>query len=372
MKTHWNSRIAAGTLCLALVAGAGSAPAQTQSFTSINPALNCAAGAGGCTIRIYGFASPESYLNGEPNPYDVSAKNHNSFGQGSYFYTRSFPVPGAKHCGSERGFVPIFGQIRLREESDCVPPVLGLGQCIECPAGGCTNGSPCDHFTDCPGGLCNNTGPGCPVEVPTDLIIPGEDDFYISPFVSVSPTPFGPIWVSVAANGDLTTDGPGLFEPDKRPGLGRRFRNPAGTGTIIRWNDLLNGGGDTGRGQNYSVLCCNDAANGLLCTGQLFNVYPTLTPLPARTDERTARGGLGLPRRQPGHAPGRGSLLPGPGLGDSRAGLRRVCQQPPGRLLEARCPQCGGVHRSGSSALLLYGRGSGQLRQRVRGGRWRL
>jgi hypothetical protein len=285
MQTRWNRNIGAvaGTLLVILVSRATSAPAQIPSFTQINPALNCSAGAGGCTIRKYGLSAPESYTNGEPNAYDPSAKNHNSFGQGSYFYTRSFPVPGAKHCGAERAFVPLFGQVYLREESDCIPPTLAPGQCTQCPAGGCTNGAACNSFTDCPGGLCNNVDAGCPVEIPTDQFIAGEEIVYMNPFISVSPTPFGPIWVSVAANGGLATDGIGLYEPDKRPGLGRRYRNPAGPGTVLHWNDLANGGGNAGNGVNYSTLCCNDAAGGLLCTGQLFQVYPTLTPLPERS-----------------------------------------------------------------------------------------
>jgi hypothetical protein len=130
--------------------------------------------------------------------------------------------------------------------------------------------------------VCNNVDAGCPVEVASDLGTPGIDITFASVFQSVSAPG---LYVLTSFNGALVTDGPTLFDPPKRAGLGRRFIRPAG-GTQIIWTDLLNGGGNT-VGENQSVLCCDDDTNGALCANQPtpFQAYPTITSLPQFANE---------------------------------------------------------------------------------------
>jgi hypothetical protein len=352
MHTRFGSKLAAGALGLVLLA-ATSAPAQTSSNApAINPLINCSAPAGGCTIYKYGFGAPDSYTNGEPNPWDLLAKSHNSY-SGSYFYSRNNTAPGAVNCIAERGFVPVVGQVLIREESDCLPPVLGAGVCRNCTpgAGNCTNGTPCTSGFDCPQGLCNNIDAGCPVEIASDLGTPGQDIVFGSGFVNVTAVPgFGTIWVSTAFNGAMVTDGPGLWDPDRRLGIGRRFQRPGG-GTQVIWVDQLNGGGNNGVGENYSTLCCNDnRQDGALCSGQLFNKYPNLTLLPERANEgRNEQPWLyASDRPDTGLVEGNWELDPEftvPGQVHGNCSLdRRIGCSRPGALSNASCTAAGLPH----------------------------
>ena len=126
--------------------------------------------------------------------------NHDDF-SGSYYYTRNNFLPGSVDCISERGFVPLFGQMLVREESDCIPPLMGAGVCRNCTAGvgSCTNGSACDDQFDCVNGLCSNIDAGCPVEIASNLpgVIPGQDILFSSGGITVTASAFGPIWSAV-------------------------------------------------------------------------------------------------------------------------------------------------------------------------------
>jgi hypothetical protein len=346
MRKFLKSWLTAGAVGLAVISGAGPTDAQTPSNSpSINPAINCSAGAGGCTIYRYGLGAANSYTNGEPNPYDVLARGHNSFA-GSYFYSKNNPVPGAVNCIAERGFVPVVGQVLIREEADCLPPALVPGVCRACQSPGCTNGTACNTGFDCPNGLCSNVDAGCPVEIASNLGVPGQDITFGSGFVSVTPTPFGPIWVSTAFNGAMVTDGPGLWEPDRRLGIGRRFQRTGG-GTQVIWIDQLNGGGNTAASENYSTLCCNDVAGGALCTGQLFNTYPSLTLLPDRANEGRNEAPWIYPTDNPATATVEGNweldpnfAVPNQIYGNCSLDGRIGCSRP-GALSNAACTAAG-------------------------------
>jgi hypothetical protein len=305
MNTRSRTRLSAGALSLALLGGVPIAQAQIPSATQINPALNCAPNdefpQGRCVVTTYGLGAPADYAQGEPIVTNPVFKSHEHFA-GSYFYRRNNPNPAADlgECIAEAAFAPIYGQVLLREQADCVPPALpATGQCRDCiaGAGNCSNGAACSSIFDCPGGVCDNVDAGCPVEIATDLATPGLDIVYFSKFQTVTSPG---LYVLTAFNGALTTDGPTLFSPPKRAGLGRRFIRPAG-GTQIIWIDLLNGGGNT-VGENQSVLCCDDNVLGALCANQPtpFQVYPTLTSLPQFANEGRGEAPFIFPNDDPG------------------------------------------------------------------------
>src|SRR5262245_2956201 len=286
MRKIVSRRLAAVTLGYTLLAGAGPASAQTPN-SNINPALDCA-NHGGCTVRKYGLTHPDdlAFPIGEPIAGNGISKSHESF-KGSYFYRRnqSDPRIDLGECIAEAAFVPLEGQVLLRERNDCIPPALpATGHCRSCTpvSAGCQNGvTVCSSGWDCAQGqgICDNLDAGCPVEIATDIGTPGIGNVFQSYFQTVAPA----LYVATAFNGTLATDGDHLFAPPLPPhraGIGRRFIRPAG-GTVLYWIDLSNGGGNT-FGENQSVLFCDDELNGAICNAATprFNKYPVITQLP--------------------------------------------------------------------------------------------
>jgi hypothetical protein len=186
-------------------------------------AIDCS---GGCRVDVYGLHADNSY-DREPFPADPFAYDHDDF-DGSYLYIRSTGLGGAD-CGVERAFAPLFGQFWIREQANCVPTLTE----------------------------------GCPVEMAVDVVEQGTEHVYSNGFQSVTPTSFGPIWISAAVNGDLA-------------GTGLRFARPDGS-TEIRWTLIQNGTGDA----NRSLICCNDLIDGALCAAGALSKYPVITDAPS-------------------------------------------------------------------------------------------
>jgi cysteine-rich repeat protein len=206
-------------------------------------AIDCS---GGCTVTKYGTAHPDDF--DFRRPTDRFANTHEDF-QGSYLFIRSNPAdPGGTGCGIEREFVPVVGQLLLREQDGCVPTEVV----------------------------------GCPVEVPQDLPGLGGQSAWSSGVFTEAPGLFDLLSSGDTALGRTSDpDDPTCLAENIRtlPPQGTRFVLPASRGgdgvkTYIRWSDA-----DESYLWRHSPtkLCCNSTSETFCDLIGPFSEYPVLT-----------------------------------------------------------------------------------------------
>jgi cysteine-rich repeat protein len=315
-------------LALLVFLGAGKARAQ----------VDCT---GGCTITKYGFGSSPDYRKDEvpPDQFRYTQDYFGpDFGGSSYFMSRTnFGNTRVGTCGIERGLTPLPGQVRLREQTGCVPtsdgPVCSAGTnagakchlpsvnqgctgpdqpsdcCVAAGRGDCTgfqNSSVNIH--ECgTGGVCTlDAGVGCRVEVVLSDggITPTADTSEVRVFnlTYQAGAPNGQIYNLSAATGNTlggtsfdgvspatgstctvsndTTQG----NVRRRPTTGTRYLQPGGGGaTYIRWdsNSGLDAAVYTDLATSFrfhtddSAVCCGPNIPGL---NTCSSAVPPFTP----------------------------------------------------------------------------------------------
>lgn len=208
---------------------------------------------GGCRVDKYGLSAPDSYGK-EPDPiFEVVNPLITPMGRdfgGSYAFQKDTSSPTNPQCDGEGGFVPVFGQVLLREQVNCVP-------------------------TDTV---------GCPVEMATDLNPPATqtgsptetwfaDSRLIFVNAQLGPGFFVQMFISTASHGRIH-------------GFGQRFRIGAGPQTRIHWDrigtdsrlgDPTTTADDFTRGDSRSKVCCNFSGGFNLCGASSLDVYPIIT-----------------------------------------------------------------------------------------------
>lgn len=193
----------------------------------------------GCSQTKYGLGAPDSYMK---TAETALAYSHGDFA-GSYSYLRIGPYhpTGSPLCGPETDFAPLFGQLILREPTGCIPT-----SSLACPV------------------EIVSTDPGAPE---TGSYVFRGRRYTLQSLLGLS------LHWNEAFSTPLATDPTATVPVLPGPrGLGLRFLRLDGR-TEVRWTGVI-----AANTQNQSVACCNDNANGNVCSSLLLRTYPLLTP----------------------------------------------------------------------------------------------